>query len=442
MLPVIAIVGRPNVGKSTLFNLLTKSRAALVADLPGVTRDRQYGEALLDAHPVLLIDTGGLVESDDPVMTRLTEAQVTQAVQESDCILLVVDAKVGLISADEVIADRLRKQNKTVLVIMNKADNEALENNRSDFFRLGLGEPIAISATQHRHVSKITEAIIKKIPATKLVPSTTKEMGIKIAVIGRPNVGKSTLINRLLGEERVIVFDEPGTTRDSIYIPFQRRDQNYTLIDTAGIRRRTKIHESLEKFSIIKSFQAVYDADVVVFVMNGQEGVTDQDLRLIGLVIDVGAGLVIVMNKWDGLDNYHRERIQSEMDRKLPFVNFARRYYISALHGSGVGQLYRAIHEAYQSAHVELSTAQLTKTLEKAVEDHQPPLVKGRRVRLRYAHLGGHRPLTIIVHGKQTDALPDSYRRYLANYFQKTYDLIGVPIDIKMKTDANPYEEK
>lgn len=439
MFPVIAIVGRPNVGKSTLFNYLTKSRAALVADVPGVTRDRQYGEATIDSRKVLLVDTGGLVDIENEAITPLTTVQAEQAIEESDCTLFLVDAKMGLVPADEIIADRLRKKNKKVILVVNKADRTDAEIARSEFYQLGFEEPQLISAKGGRGVNQLMAQVLKILPEKKEV--VEKEPGIKIAVIGRPNVGKSTLINRLLGEERVIVYDQPGTTRDSVHIPFTHDSENYTLIDTAGIRRRARIREYLEKFSIIKSMQAMHEADVVIFVLNAQEGVTEQDLRLLNLIIEAGPSLVIAINKWDNLEKDQREQVRKDIDRRMSFVDFARRYFISALHGTGVGKLYRAIQESYHSTQQELTTAQLTNILEKAVAEHEPPLAKGRRVRLRYAHLGGRHPLTIVIHGKQTQSLPQSYSRYLANYFRKAFNFIGIPIHIKLKTDPNPYEE-
>lgn len=439
MLPVIAVVGRPNVGKSTLFNYLTKSHAALVADVPDVTRDRQYGEVTIDSQEVLLVDTGGLVNAENTVIAALIESQTDQAIDESDCILFLVDARTGLVPADEIIAGRLRKKNKKVILVVNKADHDDMLAVRGEFYQLGFGEPQVISAKGGRGVKQLMTQVLNYLPRKE--EAVAKEPGIKIAVIGRPNVGKSTLINRLLGKERVIVYDQPGTTRDSIYIPFRHDKENYILIDTAGIRRRARIRDFVEKFSIIKSMQAMHEADVVIFGLNAKEGVNEQDLRLLNLIIAVGVPLVIVMNKWDGLSADAREQVKYDIDRRMSFVDFARRYFISALQGTGVGKLYRAVQESYHSTQQELTTAQLTKTLGKAMSEHEPPLVKGRRIRLRYAHLGSRHPLTIVIHGKQTRSLPQSYSRYLSNYFRKTFNFIGVPVHIKLKTDPNPYED-
>ena len=438
MLPVIAIVGRPNVGKSSLFNHLTKSRAALVADWPGVTRDRQFGEAVLDDHHCWIVDTGGIVETEHSKISQLTEAQVQQAIQDADILFFMVDGRSGVTSADQSIAERLRPFSDKVFLVVNKVDHENADIALSEFYSLGFGQSYAISVQRRRGIATLVAAVIETFPASQEI-ALPENAGIKIAIIGRPNVGKSTLINRMLGEERVIVCDEPGTTRDSIVIPFEREGVKYTLIDTAGIRRRAKVDNVIEKFSILKTLQAMKAAHVVILTLNAREGVTEQDLRLLGFVLDAGKGLVMAINKWDGMEEYDREQLRQAMDRRLPFVAFARRYFISALHGTGVGKLYHAVNEVYASVVRELSTGQLTQTLLDAVTSHEPPLVKGRRVRLNYAHLGSQDPLMIVVHGKQTAALPQSYKNYLAGYFRKRFNLVGVPVLIKLKTDMNPY---
>ncbi|OGO95180.1 MAG: ribosome biogenesis GTPase Der [Coxiella sp. RIFCSPHIGHO2_12_FULL_42_15] len=440
MLPIITIIGRPNVGKSTLFNWLTRTRDALVADMPGVTRDRQYGRGVVGDRPYIVVDTGGIEESDDPVMAEMTEQQVQQAIQEAHVILFMVDGPVGRTPADEAIAKRLRPVADKVVVLVNKTDHHDSDVMCSEFFVLGFGGAFAIAAKRGQGVKEAISAILQRLPPSDDSEQVPDE-GIKIAIVGRPNVGKSTLINRMLGEERVVVYDRPGTTRDSIYIPYERRGTQYVLIDTAGMRRRSKITEPIEKLSIIKTMQAMADAHVVVMVLNGREGVPEQDLRLIGLIMELGKAIVLAVNKWDDMEEDAKDTMHSEMDRRLSFVNFARRYFISALHGSGVGMLYRAIGEAYQAATQEISTAHLTKALQQAITDHQPPLVRGRRVRLRYAHVAGHHPMQIVVHGKQTDELSLSYKRYLSNYFRKTFDLVGIPLLIRFKNDANPYIE-
>lgn len=439
MLPIITIVGRPNVGKSTLFNWLTRTRDALVADTPGVTRDRQYGRGVIGDRPYIVVDTGGIEESDNPAMAAMTEQQVEQATEEAQIVFFMVDGPVGRTPADEAIAKRLRNVAEKVVVLVNKVDHHDRDVMCSDFFALGFGQAFAIAAKRGQGVKEAIFAVLQKIPLSEF--DTVPEEGTKIAIVGRPNVGKSTLINRMLGEERVIVFDQPGTTRDSIYIPYERRGTKYILIDTAGVRRSSKITESLEKLSIIKTMQAMADTHVVVMVLNAREGVSEQDMRLLGLVMELGKALVLAVNKWDELEEDTKERMRSEIDRRLSFVSFARRYFISALHGSGVGMLYRAIDEAYDAATKEISTGHLTRALEQAVTEHQPPLVRGRRVRLRYAHIAGHHPMQIVVHGKQTAELPLSYKRYLTNYFRKTFDLVGVPLILRFKSDINPYAE-
>ncbi len=437
MLPVVTIIGRPNVGKSTLFNCLTQTRNALVADFPGVTRDRQYGRGVLGGRPYLVVDTGGIVAATNEDIAPQVEKQVQQAIDEADRILFLVDAQTSVTAADMMIAEQLRRYQEKVVLVVNKIDRLDADVVTGEFYRLGFGVPHAIAARNGRGVESFIQTLLQPFPIPETVPA--EEAGICIAIMGRPNVGKSTLINRILGEERVIVCDEPGTTRDSIFIPFEHRGQRYTLIDTAGMRRRAKIEDFIEKFSVVKSLQALETAHVVVMVFDAHDGLTDQDMRLLGLIIESGRGLVLAFNKWDGMSEYERERVKQAIDRRLDFVNFARRYLISALHGTGVGDLYRAIDEAYASSTQDLPTPLLTQVLEQAIFDHQPPLVSGRRIRLRYAHLGGHHPLVIVVHGKQIESLPDSYRRYLANYFRKSFNLMGVPVRVQLVNDKNPY---
>lgn len=444
MIPVVAIVGRPNVGKSTLFNCLTASRAALVSELPGMTRDRQYGEARINHHHFIVIDTGGLAYEKADI-DQLTENQSLQAIEEADKILFVVDCRAGITPADQAIAEKLRAYNKNIFLVVNKTEGLEADLAIADFYRLGFNAPIPI-ATAHR--SGITElvdilfATEEQISNEETVDEQEETSSIKLAIIGRPNVGKSTLTNRILGEERVIVFDQPGTTRDSIFIPLQRQQKHYTLIDTAGIRRRGKIFEATEKFSVVKTLQAIETAHVVLFVMDAREGVTEQDLRLLGFILTSGKALVIAMNKWDGMTSSDRDKTQTSMDRRLNFVPFVRIHTISALHGTGVGGLFKAIDEAYTSANKKLSTSQLTKILRHAIETHTPPLVQGRRIKLRYAHAGGHNPPLIIVHGNQVDALPESYKKYLANTFQQKLKLTGTPVHVEFKSGENPYRHK
>lgn len=439
MLPVFVIIGRPNVGKSTLYNYLTKTRDALVVDMPGVTRDRQYGEGRVGDRDYIIVDTGGIAEPDDPEMSSMTDEQVEQAIREADRLLFVVDAKDGLTAADQAIAARMRREyGDKVTLLVNKVDRTEAAIACGEFFELGLGQPVAITATQGRGVESMIQTLLNEFPEAQKTQEI-KDKGIKVAVIGRPNVGKSTLINRILGEERVVVLDRPGTTRDSIEVPFELEGRRYTLIDTAGVRRKARIREAVEKFSMIKTMQAIEAADVVVIVFNAQEGVLDQDLRLISIAAEHGKALVLAMNKWDGMDEYDREQFKTNFEKKVNFVDYARRYFMSALHGTGVGKLYFAINEAYESTTQDISTAMVTQALDEAQRAHQPPLVKGRRIKLRYAHIGSHNPLVIVIHGKQTSMLPGSYQKYLSNFMRERFKLVGVPVIIKLKSDENPY---
>jgi GTP-binding protein len=410
-----------------------------VVDMPGVTRDRQYGDGRIGDRDYIIVDTGGIAEPDDPEMTAMTDDQVEQALREADHLLFVVDAKDGLTAADQSIAGRLRREYvDKVTLLVNKVDRADAAVACGEFFELGLGEPAAITATQGRGIETMIQKLLDEFPEAEK-SDDRKDKGIKVAIIGRPNVGKSTLINRILGEERVVVLDRPGTTRDSIEIPFEYESTLYTLIDTAGVRRKAKVTEVIEKFSMIKTMQAIEASDVVVVVFNAQEGVLDQDLRLISFAAEHGKALVLAMNKWDNMDDYDREQFKVNFEKKVNFVDYARRYFMSALHGTGVGKLYFAINEAYESTTRKISTAMATKALDDAQRTHQPPLVKGRRIKLRYAHIGSHNPLVIVVHGKQTSVLPGSYQKYLSNFMRKRFNLVGVPVIIKLKNDENPY---
>ena len=442
ILPVVAIVGRPNVGKSTLFNCLTASRAALVSDLPGMTRDRQYGEAVIADHRFIIVDTGGLTDTQDS-LDHLTMAQALHAMRDADKILFVVDARAGITIDDQRIAEQLRVLNKTIYLVANKTEGLDLTFAIADFYRLGFGEPYPIAAAHNEGMTELVLEIFKNDQndiSNALVDE--KEQGIKLAFVGRPNVGKSTLTNRMLGEERVIVSDQPGTTRDSIFIPLERLNMHYTLIDTAGLRRRGKVFETMEKFSVVKTLQAIQASNVVLFMMDAHESATDQDLRLLGFIVESGKALVIAMNKWDGLTTEERELARTAIDRRLNFVSFAKIHYISALHGTGVGNLFASINEAYASATKKLSTSQVTKILREIVKTHTPPMVNQRRIKLSYAHVGGHNPPLIIIHGNQVKSLPESYIRYLANTFQSRLKLVGTPVQIQLKNSENPYRDK
>ena len=442
-IPIIAIVGRPNVGKSTLFNRLTRSRDALVADYAGLTRDRKYGRALLSGHPFLLIDTGGLSGGEVGIDAAMAQ-QSKAAIEEADAVVFMVDATSGVAASDQTVADMLRRIDKPVWLAANKIDGQNTDIALSDFYGLGFGEPQAIAASHGRGVSALSDQLLAYFGLLDVDPVDVNDQrqeapGIRIGVVGRPNVGKSTLVNRMLGEDRVVVFDLPGTTRDSIYIPYERHQETYTLIDTAGVRRRGRVSETVEKFSIVKTLQAVEDSHVVVLVVDAQEGLVEQDLHLMGTIIDAGRALVVAVNKWDHLDPDVREKIRQTLRRRLSFIPWAKIHYISALHGTGVGDLYGSIKEGYETATTKFSTNVLTRILEDAVEDHQPPLVRGRRIKLRYAHQGGMNPPRIIIHGNQTKDVPESYRRYLENIYRRVLNITGSPVKIEFKSGENPF---
>ncbi len=442
MIPVIALVGRPNVGKSTLFNRLTRSRDALVADFPGLTRDRKYGDGNIDGRDFIVIDTGGISGDEQGIDSAMAE-QSLMAIEEADAVVFLVDGRSGLNPADEMIARHLRMSDKPHYLVVNKIDGVDPNIAMADFYELGLSAPYAIAAAHGRGVLSLMEEILGSFPEPLPVEEDEEaDSGTRIAIIGRPNVGKSTLVNRLLGEDRVVVYDQPGTTRDSIYIPYLRHDKPYTLIDTAGVRRRKNIKEAVEKFSIVKTLQAIKDAHVVVTVMDAQEGLTEQDLHMLGFALDTGRALVIAVNKWDGMTADAREAVKGQIERRLVFADFANIHFISALHGSGVGNLYESIDVAYRSAMTKWSTSKLTKLLEDVVADHQPPLVNGRRIKLRYAHQGGSNPPLFIVHGNQTSQLPSAYKRYLQNKFISVLKISGTPVRFEFRSGDNPFEGK
>ncbi len=444
MKPVFALVGRPNVGKSTLFNRLTKSRDALVADFPGLTRDRKYGQGVLggEERSYLVIDTGGL-SGDDAGIDEYMANQTWLAVDEANTVLFIVDGREGLTSADHLVAERLRRAGKDVYLVVNKTDAVDPDQAVAEFYQLGFKDVFAIAAAHGRGVTRMINHLLETFPEDEddadEVPDEFAD-SIRIAFVGRPNVGKSTLINRIMGEERVVAFDQPGTTRDSIYVPYERDGQKYTLIDTAGVRRRGKVREKIETFSIIKTLSAIEHAHVVIMLLDAHESITDQDAHLLGLILDAGRSLVVAINKWDGLDDYQREQIKVKLEVKLPFLDFADKHFISALHGTGVGHLYKSVHEAYDSAMLNVSTSRMTRILQTAVDAHQLPVVASRRIKLRYAHQGGNNPFTVIIHGNQTKRIPGSYKRYLMNYFRETLRLKGTQVRIQFKTGENPFE--
>ncbi|GIU43789.1 ribosome biogenesis GTPase Der [Shewanella algidipiscicola] len=462
MIPVVALVGRPNVGKSTLFNRLTRTRDALVADYPGLTRDRKYGRAHLSGYEFIVVDTGGIDGTEEGIETRMAE-QSLAAIEEADVVLFLTDARAGLTAADQVIAEHLRRRQKTTFVVANKVDGIDADSACAEFWALGLGEVYQMAASQGRGVTNMIEyALAPYAEAMGLTRDTDEEapedereyteeeaeaeqkrlqdLPIKLAIIGKPNVGKSTLTNRILGEERVVVYDEPGTTRDSIYIPLERDGQEYVIIDTAGVRRRSKVHETVEKFSVIKTLKAVEDANVVLLIVDAREGIAEQDLGLLGFALNAGRALVIAVNKWDGIDQEVKDRVKSELDRRLGFIDFARIHFISALHGTGVGHLFESVQEAYESATRRVSTSMLTRIMQMAQDDHQPPLVNGRRVKLKYAHAGGYNPPIVVIHGNQVKKLPDSYKRFMMNYFRRSLKVMGTPIQVRFQEGGNPFE--
>ena len=439
MLPAVALVGRPNVGKSTLFNRLTATRDALVADFPGLTRDRRYGVGRAAGRKFIVIDTGGLATADSTAMTALVAAQVDVAIDEADAVVLVVDHKHGLTPEDVAIAERLRRESKPVVIAVNKAEGVAGELAEAEFHPLGLGTPVGISATHGQGVEELLESALASFPVGDDDAGLNDGQGPKVAVIGPLYVGKSTLINRLLGENRLITSPEPGTTRDSIHVPCERDGQQFVLVDTAGIRRRARVEAAIEKFSIVQSLKAIEDAGAVIAVLDARESVTDQDAHLVGLAAERGRALAIAVNKWDGLSGHERRLIEREVERKLDFVPYASLHYVSALHGSGIAELIKAALVAYKNAGAELATPRLTRVLEDALQVNPPPLVRGRQVRLRYAHQGGRYPPLVVVHGNQAQRLPDHYKRYLENAFREALKLKGTPVRIELRTGENPF---
>ncbi len=438
MIPVIALVGRPNVGKSTLFNQLTRSRDALVADFAGLTRDRKYGEGSLGEQAFIVIDTGGITGTEEGIDKAMSD-QSLLAIEEADVTLLLVDAREGLLPGDVQLVDYLRKKQKPYSLVVNKTDGIDPDVAMVEFHKLGCEAVYPIAASHGRGVKGMMEHVLAPFPAEQQAEDDDDEGGIRIAVVGRPNVGKSTLVNRLLGEERVVVYDHPGTTRDSVYIPFERRGRHYTLIDTAGIRKKGKTREVIEKFSVVKSLQAIKDANVVILLVDAREGIVEQDLHLLGYVLDAGRALVVAINKWDGMNEYDRDEVKKAIRRRFTFIDFAKIHFISAKHGTGVGDLYGSIEKAYSSASKKLNTNQLTKLLERITATHAPPVINNRRIKLRYAHAGGSNPPLIIIHGKQTDKVPAHYLKFLEKNFRKFLDLEGTPVRIQLISDDNPF---
>ncbi|WP_028294484.1 ribosome biogenesis GTPase Der [Oceanobacter kriegii] len=464
MVPVIALVGRPNVGKSTLFNRLTKTRDALVAEIAGLTRDRKYGEGKVGDYPFIVIDTGGISGEEEGIDEAMAH-QSYQAIQEADIVFFMVDSNAGILEGDRVIANHLRKSGKSAYLVANKIDGKNPDVVLGEMYELGMGEPLAIAAAHNRGVTALIEYVMEELHGKPEEPEADPDewnyvwdededgnleevvheeldvKGIKIAVVGRPNVGKSTLVNRFLGEDRVVVYDEAGTTRDSVYIPYERHGQDYTLIDTAGVRRRKNISEAAEKFSIIKTLQAIQDCHVCILVLDARTGIVEQDLHMLSFVLNAGRALVIAINKWDGMTQDDKDRVKTEIDRRFDFLTFADMHFISALHGTGVGHLYESVDQAYESAMGKWQTNMLTRIMEDAVASHQPPMVRSRRPKLRYAHQGGSNPPLLVVHGSLVNDLPEDYKRYLANTFRRVLDIKGTPIRVEFRQGENPYAE-
>ena len=444
MKPVIALVGRPNVGKSTLFNRLTRSRDALVADLPGLTRDRHYGEGRIGDRPFLVIDTGGFEPvAKEGIMKEMAQ-QTKQAVAEADVVVFIVDGRQGLTPHDKTITDFLRKSGRKVLLVVNKSEGMKYTAVTADFYELGMGDPYVISAA---HGDGVHDLVAEALDAAfALRPDDEEELesqdrGVKIALVGRPNVGTSTLINTLVGEERVIAFDMPGTTRDSIDVPFERDGKKYTLIDTAGIRRRGKVFEAIEKFSVVKTLQSISEANVVILLLDAQQDISEQDAHIAGFILESGRALVVAVNKWDGLRSDERDEIKIDIDRKLDFLSFANMHFISALKATGIGPLMKSVDSAYAAATANLSTPLLTRALQEAIEKQEPKRKGSIRPKMRYAHQGGQNPPVIVIHGNALDAVSEPYKRYLEKHFRETFKLVGTPLRIELRTGKNPFNK-
>lgn len=440
MLPIVAIIGRPNVGKSTLFNRLTGTRDAIVADVPGVTRDRQYGFGSLGPVPYVIVDTGGLVEHASGVDAQM-QRQAERAIAEADRIIFMVDVRTGLVHEDRFVARLLLRSGKPVLLAVNKAEGIDPGFAGADFHALGLGDPVAIAASHGDGCADMMERVLAGFEAGDDAGSE-EDGSIRIAIIGRPNVGKSTLINRLIGDERVIASELPGTTRDSILVPFERDGRRFVLIDTAGVRRRARIDDAVERASVARTLQAIADAHVVVFVVDAHDTIGEQDASVLGIALQRGRALLIAVNKWDGIPLDQRDTIRRQLEVRLDFVPFAPVHFISARHGTGVGDIAADAIRAYDGAMRAMTTPQLTRSMERAIQAHQPPLVRGRRIKLRYAHQGGKNPPRVIVHGNQTAHVPDAYTRYLANVFRRDFDLYATPVSVEYRTDSNPYDRR
>ena len=443
MLPLVALVGRPNVGKSTLFNALTRTRDALVHDQPGVTRDRNYGVCrLVEGRPFVLVDTGGIAGEDEG-LAGATARQSRAAAEEADLILFVVDGREGASALDDDILRWLRKLSKPTLLVVNKSDGIDLQAALAEFARYGFGDALPVSSAHRTGIDALLAKVLAQLPEEGEAETLDEDPArVRIAFVGRPNVGKSTLVNRILGEERMIASEVPGTTRDSIAVDLERDGRKYRLIDTAGLRRRSKVEEAVEKFSVVKTLQAIEQCQVAVLLLDASEGVTDQDATVLGACLDAGRALVIAINKWDGRSDYERQQAETLVARKLGFVDWSERVRISALHGSGLRELFKAVHRAHASATRKFSTADVTRAMEAAYEANPPPVVRGHAAKLKFAHPGGESPPTIIIHGTRLKSLSATYQRYLENFFRKRFKLVGTPIRFVFKEGDNPYKDK
>jgi len=442
--PVIAIVGRPNVGKSTLFNRLTKSRDAIVADFSGLTRDRHYGDARLGSREFIVIDTGGFEPDSSSGIVREMAKQTRQAVAEADAVIFVVDVRAGLSAQDHDIAKYLRSERKRVLLAANKAEGMVDSPALAEFHELGIGDPIPISSAHGQGIRSLIEMALEDFDfgdEDETPPEPDADAPIRLAVAGRPNVGKSTLINTWLGEERLVAFDQPGTTRDAIHVPFERDGQRFDLIDTAGLRRKGKVFEAIEKFSVVKTLQAIADANVVLLLIDATQGVTDQDAHIAGYILESGRAVVIAINKWDAIDSYQREMLERSIEQRLAFLRFAAVLHISALKRQGLGPVWKAIIDAHASAIKKMTTPVLTRLLQDAVEHQQPPRAGRFRPKLRYAHQGGMNPPIIVIHGNSLEHVPDAYRRYLEGRFRAHFKLVGTPMKIEFRSSENPFDK-
>ncbi|OYY49967.1 MAG: ribosome biogenesis GTPase Der [Methylophilaceae bacterium 17-44-8] len=441
MLPTIVLVGRPNVGKSTLFNRMTKSRDALVADLPGLTRDRHYGRGIGASKPYLVIDTGGFEPTAESGILKEMAKQTLLAIDEADVIIFLVDGRAGLTPQEFIIADKLRKAQRPVLLAVNKTEGMNKAVVAADFHELGLGDPLSISSAHGEGVKDIVELALEQFPEPVFDENKQTDKIPRIAIVGRPNVGKSTLVNALLGEDRVIAFDEPGTTRDSIEIELEKNGKRYSIIDTAGVRKRGRVFEAVEKFSVVKTMQAIEDANVAILVVDAQEGITEQDAHVAAYILDSGRALVVAINKWDGLKEDERDWVKREIDRKLMFLDFAKFHYISALRKKGLPELLTSVDGAFKAAMAKLPTPQLTRVLTDAIAQHQPPITRGIRPKLRYAHQGGMNPPIVVIHGNHVDGIKDSYKRFLEGVFRKTFQLTGTPLRVQFNQGDNPFAD-